>query len=356
VTGWHPLAALTKLLLHWAELVAGWHTHFEPSWRIADLPLAVSLTFAVSLVVSALAIRLSRRWAVASAACSLVLFGVIWFQPWNPDLRPGMLEVTAIDVNQGDSLLLVFPDEETMLVDAGGFPGMGRMVRKPQIDVGEDVVSPYLWSRRIRHLDYAVLTHGHSDHMDGLGAILDNFRPRALWIGAEPETDAWKAVQQHAAMDGVRIVPMNRASPAIDIGGARVRVLAPSVDYMPGDAPANNDSLVLEITYRHRRVLMTGDAERPVEDDLLTNGELLPITLLKVGHHGSRTSSSQEFLSQISPKLAFISDGYLNQFHHPHPDVLARLRDHHIAVWRTDQNGLITFRTDGEKIELESFH
>ena len=79
-----------------------------------------------------------------------------------------------------------------MLVDAGGFPGMERMKRKPQLDMGEDVVSPYLWSRRIRHLDYAVLTHGHSDHMGGLAAVLDNFHPRVLWIGAEPETAEWE--------------------------------------------------------------------------------------------------------------------------------------------------------------------
>ncbi len=94
--------------------------------------------------------------------------------------------MTAIDVSQGDSLLVVFPDGETMLVDAGGFPGMERMKRKPQIDMGEDVVSPYLWSRRITHLNYAVLTHGHSDHMAGLPAILDNFHPHALWVERSP--------------------------------------------------------------------------------------------------------------------------------------------------------------------------
>src|SRR6202044_2217013 len=105
-------------------------------------------------------------------------FCLLCFQPWKPIVKPATLEVTAIDVSQGDSLLLVFPNGKTMLIDAGGFPGMSRMARKPQIDVGEDVVSPYLWSRRIRRLDYAILSHGHSDHMAGLPAILDNFRPK----------------------------------------------------------------------------------------------------------------------------------------------------------------------------------
>ena len=356
LTGWHPLGAVTKLMLYWAELVAGWHVRFEPAWRIAAIPISVSIAFAASLLFLALVIRRSQRWTVPALACSLFLFGLICVQPWKAGIRPKYLELTAIDVSQGDSLLLVFPDGETMLVDSGGFPGMERMVRKPQIDMGEDVISPYLWSRRIRRLDYAVLTHGHSDHMGGLASILDNFHPRALWIGAEPETAEWKSIQQRAAADRVRIVSLNRASPPVTIGGARVRVLAPSVDYVPGDTAKNNDSLVLEVGYGHRSILLTGDAEKPVEDDMVNSGELRPVTLLKVGHHGSRTSSSEEFLSQISPRFAFISDGYLNQFHHPHAQVLERLAEHHTAVFRTDQRGLITFLTDGDKVEIETYH
>jgi competence protein ComEC len=276
-------------------------------------------------------------------------------QPWRAETRQGMLEVTAIDVSQGDSLLLVFPDAETMLVDAGGFPGMGRMTHKPQLDVGEDVVSPYLWSRRIHHLDYAVLTHGHSDHMGGLAAILDNFHPRVLWIGAEPDTPEWRAVEAHAAADRVRIVALNRAAAPIAVGGTRIQVLAPAVDYVAGKAAQNDDSLVLDLTYGKRRILLTGDAERPIEDDMLSSGMLRAVTLLKVGHHGSRTSSSEEFLDQVEPKFAFISDGYKNQFHHPNIDVLKRLAEHHAAVFRTDQRGLITFLTDGDGVQVKTF-
>ncbi|MBV9613197.1 MAG: ComEC/Rec2 family competence protein [Acidobacteriaceae bacterium] len=357
VTGWQPIAMATKLLLDWSEAIALWHVRFEPPWRIAALPLWIAVAFSVSLVLLAVAMRWARnRFAAPAAlACSLGLFTAICLQPWKPQVHPKLLEVTAIDVSQGDSLLLVFPDGETMLVDAGGFPGMERMARKPRMDIGEDVVSPYLWSRRIHRLDYAVLTHGHSDHMGGLAAILDNFRPRALWTGAEPLTAEWKTVQQHAAADHVNILGLNRAAPEVTIGGARVRVLAPAVDYVAGELPHNNDSLVLEVTYGRRSVLLTGDAERPVEAEMLSSGMLEPVTLLKVGHHGSRTSSSQEFLDQVNPRFAFISDGYLNQFHHPHPDVLARFREHHTAVFRTDQRGLITFLTDGEKIWIESF-
>lgn len=355
LTGWHSLAWLTKLLLVCAEWLANWHVRFEPAWRMAALPLSIAIAFAASLVLLAFAVRHLRRSIVPALACSCVLFGVICYQPWRPDVRAGVLELTAIDVNQGDSLLAVFPDGETMLIDAGGFPGMERMARKPQVDVGEDVVSPYLWSRRIRHLDYAALTHGHSDHMGGLASILDNFRPRALWIGAEPETAEWKAIERHAASDHIPILTLNRLAAPIAIGGARIRVLAPSPDYTPANVATNNDSLVLEISYGRRSILLTGDAERPVEDDMVASGELHPVTLLKVGHHGSRTSSSEELLNQITPQFAIISDGYKNQFHHPHPDVLARLAQHHAAVFRTDQRGLITFRTDGERIEIETY-
>jgi len=355
LTGWHPLAWLTALCLRWSEAVAGWHAGIEPSWRLAALPLWLSIAFAASLVLLTVAIRMKRALVAPALACSLLLFGILCWQPWQPDLVSHNLEVTSIDVGQGDSLLVVFPDSETMLVDAGGFPGMERMRRKPQIDIGEDVVSPYLWSRRIQHLDYAVLTHGHSDHMAGLSAILDNFHPRALWIGAEPKTPEWQIVETHAKADQVKIVPLQRTAAPLSLGGTDIRVLAPSSDYVAGETAQNNDSLVLEITYKNKRVLLTGDAERLSEDDMINNAQLQAVTLLKVGHHGSRTSSTEEFLDQIRPQFAMISDGYQNQFHHPHPDVLQRLAEHHVAVFRTDQRGLITFRTDGDYVELQTF-
>ena len=355
LTGWRFLAAATAMFLQWAEAVATWHVRFEPAWRMAAIPLPASIAFSISLLLLAIALR-RRRIILPALATAVTLFGVICWQPWKPLVTAGKLEVTAIDVSQGDSILLVLPDGKTMLVDAGGFPGMERMVRKPQIDMGEDVISPYLWSRRIRHLDYAVLSHGHSDHMAGLGAILDNFRPRELWIGVEPESPEWKEVKRHAAADGVPIVSLRRGAPERLLGGAAFRVLAPSVEYVAGENAANNDSLVLEISYGKQRILLTGDAERPVEDDLVNSGSLKPVTLLKVGHHGSKTSSSEEFLSELNPSFAFISDGYKNQFHHPHPTVLERLATHHVAVFRTDINGLSTFLTDGNKAEIKTFH
>jgi len=177
-----------------------------------------------------------------------------------------------------------------------------------------------------------------------------------LWIGPEPETPQWKIVRQHAQNDGVRIVPLNRASASVTIGGAKVRILAPAVSYVPADSSTNDDSLVMEVSFGRRSFLLTGDAERAAEDNMLESGELRPVTLLKVGHHGSKTSSSEEFLSQIAPRFAIISDGYKNQFHHPHPTVLSRLAQHSAIILRTDRQGLISFRTNGDKVEYETFH
>lgn len=354
-TGWAPLAAATRWPLLLAENIAAFHAHFEPAYRMAALPLGIALFFVGLLVLLTCMARHARQFTVYPLVAALGLFVIICWQPWRPDLKRGWLEISAIDVGQGDSVFVAFPNGTTMLVDAGGFPGFTNMKRKPQMDIGEDVVSPYLWSRYLKHLDYAVLTHGHSDHMGGLPAILDNFRPRELWIGAEPPSTEWNGLASRAHANSVRIVPLHRGVPDIDLGGARVRVLSPSADYLPESAPHNNDSLILEITYGQHRVLLTGDAEAGVEAELVAENQLRPVTLLKAGHHGSKTSSTEDFLTTLHPRYAFISDGYKNQFHHPHPIVLARLAEHGIQIFRTDENGLSTFVTDGARVALTTY-
>jgi len=134
-----------------------------------------------------------------------------------------------------------------------------------------------------------------------------------------------------------------------------VDILSPAGDYVPGERPSNNDSLALRITYGRRSFLLTGDMERPAEQRALSDGEPLRADVLKVGHHGSNTSSSDSFLDAVSPAFAIISDGYANSFGHPHPKVLERLAAHHSTILRTDVHGLTTVRTDGERIFLETF-
>jgi competence protein ComEC len=258
----------------------------------------------------------------------------------------------AIDVGQGDSLLLITPDGKTMLVDGGGFGGGPRQAPQ-EFDIGEEVVSPALWARGIRHLDVVALSHAHSDHMGGLPAILRNFHPAELWVGNNPPVEAYKALMREAADLGIRVRTL-RSGDTAPLGMAQVSVLAPFPGYHPGPAPENNDSLVLHVAYGQTSVLLEGDAEAPIEQAMLAEPGLAS-TLLKVGHHGSVTSTRPEFLARVAPQWAVISCGLRNRFGHPRPEILAELQQAKVRTFSTDINGATCFRLDGKTVAAEPF-
>ncbi len=354
-TMWRPIAAVAAWLVETAARVSMWHAHAGPDWRIPDPPLWLSLAFVASVLVLAFVLG-HEQWkhARAAAGCAvLALFVLIVWHPFPPLMNPGTLEFTALDVGQGDSLLVGFPDRRLLLVDGGGIPTF-RGAPKSRLDIGEDVVAPYLWYRSIRRLDVIALTHAHADHAGGIPALIEDFRPRELWTGANSGNPAWRAVRDTALKYGVRIRPLH-AGERFNIGGAAVSVLAPSADYSPGDTPGNNDSLVLRVQYKERSFLLTGDAESPVEARMLADGLAAKVDVLKVAHHGSKTSTSEAFLDATKPAFAAISDGEGNLFHHPYPGTLAHLLERHVDIHRTDREGLISFFTDGHRIWLETF-
>lgn len=340
-------------LLTAGEKVADWHAGWEPAWRVPDPPLWLGIAFSVSLLLLAWSMRRSRSFIWCCAAVVCFLFALLYRHPFPPATRDGELELTAIDVGQGDSLLIAFPDSKLMLIDGGGVLSFGRKT-KPRLDTGEDVVSPYLWRRSISKLDIVALTHAHDDHARGLPAVIENFHPSELWTGATPASEAWSDVEREARAEKVKIVAM-RSGRTFDFGGTRIDILSPPPDYVPGDIPTNNDSLAMRITYKRRSFLLTGDMEKPMELRLLADGQPLDADVLKVGHHGSNTSSIDPFLDAVHPSFAVISDGFENSFHHPHPQVLARLARHQAAIFRTDLEGLISVRTDGQRISVETF-
>jgi competence protein ComEC len=161
-------------------------------------------------------------------------------------------------------------------------------------------------------------------------------------------------VKQKADAQQVKIVRM-QSGRSFDFGGARIEVLSPPPDYVPAESPKNNDSLAMRVTYGQRSFLLTGDMEKPMELRALADGQPLHADVLKVGHHGSNTSSIQPFLDAVSPTFALISDGFENSFRHPHPQVLERLAAHRAGILRTDLQGLITVRTDGRRIWVETY-
>ena len=286
------------------------------------------------------------RWPRRAAWAALLLAAVAAVAPRPVDHPRDALLVEAIDVGQGDSILLIAPDGRTMLVDGGGFGG-GPHQAPQEYDIGEEVVSQVLWSRGIRQLDVVVLSHAHSDHIGGLPTVLRNFHPAELWVGNNPRFEAYDALLNEAASLDVRVRSL-RAGDALSFGPAQVNVLAPLRDYQPGAEPGNNDSLVLRVAYGATSVLLEGDAEAPVEDAMLAETGLAS-TLLKVGHHGSASSTRSEFLARVAPQWAVISCGLRNRYRHPRMEVLEELQTARVHTFSTDINGAACLRLDGRE-------
>jgi competence protein ComEC len=349
-TGWTWIAKLAGAVLGLSEWVVRWHAAMEPNWRIPTPPVWLATAIAGAMVAAAM-VR-GRGWRITTGAAVAGLLTLLFWEPFPPVIEPGQLEMTTIDVGQGDSILMAFPDGKLLLVDGGGIASYGHTPRR-NLDTGEDVVAPYLWDRRFRKLDAIAVSHAHEDHIGGLTALVAGFRPAELWTGATPDSPTWRTVREEALRRGARIIPMT-APHRFSFGGAEVEVLAPLPGYVPSATPRNNDSLVLRVRYGRHSFLLPGDVERQVESRLLAENELERDDVLKVAHHGSRTSTTEDFLNAVAPMFAVISAGYGNSYGHPHPDIVARLERHGVVALRTDQHGLITIRSDGRRLDVKT--
>ena len=316
-------------------------------WQAA----AFCTLLAAAIALASLRLTTASRWPRRAAWAALLLAAVAAVAPRPVEHPRHALLVEALDVGQGDSLLLITPEGKTLLVDGGGFGGGPRQAAQ-DFDIGEEVVSPALWARGIRRLDVVALSHAHSDHMGGLPAVLDNFHPAEMWVGNNPRIEAYNALLDEAGALHVRVRALH-AGDALALGSARVQVLAPAIGYRPGAEPANDDSMVLHVAYGRSSVLLEGDAEAPVEESMMAE-QGLESTLLKVGHHGSITSTRPAFLARVAPRWAIISCGLRNRYGHPRPEVLAELEAAKARTYSTDINGAMCFQLDGKDVRQAS--
>ncbi len=263
--------------------------------------------------------------------------------------RQGQLRVTFLDVGQGDAAVIESPSGNVLLIDAGGVSEDGSD------NQGRRTVAPFLRARGIGHIDMELLTHPHADHIGGTAVLLEQF-PTDQLLDNGQQTDSPLALRtlKDAHSRHVRYVAARRGQTLDFQDGVTARILAPTE--AETDGTANNASVVVRLEYGRTVFLFTGDAEADEEADILTSGQPLTCDVLKVGHHGSHTSTTPAFLSATHPRIAVISVGKRNHFGHPNPDVMERLREEGAKVYRTDLDGAVTCISDSLTVRAETMH
>lgn len=268
-------------------------------------------------------------------------------------LKPACMEVTFLDVGQGDCAFIRTYTGKTVLIDGGGSTNPNNISK-----VGERVVIPFLLDSGICSLDAVIATHPHSDHIQGLGDVLKGLGTKRLII---PSIENDAGFEELLSTAGSKNIPVTRCSE-----GDRIRlddrtvmqVLNPPGNW-PGDEESfNNASLVLKLSYGHTSILFTGDVEAEVEERIVSSGteddidvSLLDVDVLKVAHHGSAYSSGKAFLDAVDPQAAIISVGR-NNFGHPSEKVLNLLKESNVECFRTDECGAVVLKSDGSSIKI----
>lgn len=287
-----------------------------------------------------------HRCVLPLTCAQLLLLTILILHPLSSH-APHNLRIDFLDVGQGDSALVTMPDGTTLLVDAGG--NTMDSTRR----IGETVVSEYLWWRGLSEIDYVLATHADADHIDGLNDVLKNFTVRSALIARRPTDDPeFAKFSQTLARTNTRSETIE-AGDVIYFGDVAVSVLWPPAG---GEKSTNNDSIVLRIQYGERSILLTGDIEQATERSLLASQQQLHADVIKVPHHGSKTSSTEAFVSATKPTLAIISVGRTSRFGHPHKEVVERWRSSGATVLTTGNSGRITVTTDGHELIIKEFH
>ncbi|MDQ4123689.1 MAG: ComEC/Rec2 family competence protein [Acidobacteriota bacterium] len=295
--------------------------------------------------------------------CSLL--AVIVFHPFSSPFADNRLRVDFLDVGQGDAALITFPNGATMLVDGGGRPfipqkivnsdGEIEVFAPDSKSIGEAVISEFLWEKGYSKIDYLLPSHADTDHIDGLNDAAKNFAVEAALVARTPLKDPeFREFYENLQARRIPVEQIARGQ-ILEIGGARIEILFPPMDANSEAVWENDDSVVLRLTYGAHSFLLTGDIEKGTERFLSQQPENLVCDVVKVPHHGSRTSSTENFVRATKAKFAIISVGRDSPYGHPHKEVVERWKNAGTEVLTTGERGTISFSTDGEDLRVETF-
>ena len=305
--------------------------------------------------------RMIRIVAIGFVATLLIVV----LHPFSAARPDGRLRVEFLDVGQGDSALLTTPDGLSILIDGGGQPGLSwtnnenedaeSTFERDTRGIGERVVSEYLWSRGLDRVDYLIATHADADHIDGLNDIARNFKVRGAIVARAPLGD--REFAKFAQTLNTAGVPLEivGSGDVMQLGNVLIDVVWPA-PIQAGDSPSrNNDSIVLRVRFGENSFLFTADIEKAAEAALVKTGTNLHTDVVKVAHHGSKTSSTEQFVAAVRPTIAVISVGRHSIFGHPHKEVVERWRARGAQVMTTGEKGTISVVTDGKRMTVSSF-
>ncbi|MFP4081270.1 MAG: DNA internalization-related competence protein ComEC/Rec2 [Candidatus Aminicenantes bacterium] len=313
------------------------------SYRLPSPHLVTIMAYYVFLLLLLVPPKI-RRQTLALVLCFLLSLAVLITYPFPPVSKN--LRLTLIDVGQGESILVEFPGRKKMLIDGGGY-------QTETFDIGENVVSPFLWEKGIKTIHHLVLTHAHPDHLNGLKAVARNFRIKEFWEALSPADNQSYAEFRSLIPSSTVCHRVFRGESLVE-NPVKVDVLHPERKYPLVPAVHNNQSLVLSLSYGKTSFLLTGDIGKHAEAEILKTAEKIRSQVLKSPHHGSNSSSSMDFLRKVHPQVVIISVGEGNRYGFPDPEVLNRYKKIGAKIYRTDLHGAIEISSDGKKISIRT--